>query len=173
VTIANPWWWVALGAGVVAVVAAGVTLTVLARRRRARPPSAAERALARLAEAEKLAVAGQPAAYAAAASDAVREYIEARFGLPATHATTDEFLQELVEQPGSPLGEHRWPLAQFLSACDLAKFARLELPLGGMNALSELARQFIHATTQAPDGAGTATVDGAGANSGTLAARVS
>ncbi len=154
IAIANPWRWVALGGAVVACAAVGLTLAAIARRRRARPPTADERALARLAEAEQLAEAGDAAAYAAAASDAVRDYIEARFGLLATHATTDEFLQQLVAQSGSPLGEHRRPLAQLLSACDLAKFARLELPLGGMHALSALARQFVLTTAQPADGGG-------------------
>jgi hypothetical protein len=154
VAIANPWRWVALG-GAVVFAAVGLRLAAaLVLRQQRRPPTADERALARLADAEQLAEAGDAAAYAAAASDAVRDYIEARFGLLATHATTDEFLQQLVAQSGSPLGEHRWPLAQFLSACDLAKFARLELPLGGMHALSELARQFVLTTAQPADGGG-------------------
>ena len=148
IAIANPWRWVWIGGGFVVLAGAVAAGVGIARRRRRRTPTAEARALARLATAETLAAAVRPREYAEAASDAIRAYIEERFGLQATHATTDEFLQELVTRAQSPLGPHRWPLSQFLSACDLAKFARLELPRTSMDALTELARRFVVTTAQ-------------------------
>jgi hypothetical protein len=150
IAMPNPWRWVVAGGVTLALfVAGGVAAKVMRRRR---PPLTPEqRALARLEEARVLARAGQPREYAAAASDAVRAYIEERFGLGAIHATTEEFLQALVDDEGSPLGAHRQPLLQFLSACDLAKFARFELPAEGMTSLTDLARQFVIATAQPTD----------------------
>lgn len=82
-------------------------------------------------------------AYAGAASDAVREYIEERFSLRAAHSTTEEFFDDLVVHASAPLGAHREALVKFLGACDLAKFARLPLPREEMVSLNDLARRFV------------------------------
>lgn len=150
VAIPSPWRLLAIAGGALVLAGMGATTALVLRRRRARPPTADERALARLEEARVLARAGRPREYAAAASDAVRGYIEERFGLGATHATTEEFLHQLVDDERSPLGPHREPLMQFLSACDLAKFARLQLPAEGMTSLTDLARQFVITTATPP-----------------------
>ena len=150
-TLPDPWRWLWLAGGALGLAGAGAIAATIVRSRRARPLTADERALMRLQAAEALAAADRPREYAEAASDAVRAYIEERFGLRATHATTDEFLQDLVAQEQSPLGEHRRPLSQFLSACDLAKFACLELPRSGMDALTELARRFVLTTARPGD----------------------
>jgi hypothetical protein len=144
-----PWWrWLAVGGGAVlaAGLAGGVVLAV--RRRRAKSLAAHERALLRLAEARLLAESGQVHAYADAASDAVREYIEERFQVRAAHSTTEEFFDAIVTQADSPLGSHRASLQEFLGACDLAKFARLPLPKEQMLALNQLARRFVLETAQ-------------------------
>ena len=55
-------------------------------------------------------------------SDALRAYLEGRFGLRAPERTTEEFLVE-AEQGGKLTFEHRATLKAFLSHCDLVKFA--------------------------------------------------
>ncbi|MCR9245812.1 MAG: hypothetical protein NXI31_12340 [bacterium] len=56
-------------------------------------------------------------------SDVLRRYLEDRFGLHAPERTTEEFLREL--ESGDALArEHRGDLRQFLTQCDLVKFAR-------------------------------------------------
>lgn len=150
------WWrWLALGGGAaLATLAAGVTIT-LVRRRRRKPLAPHERALARLDAAEPLARAGQAHEYAAAASDAVREYIEECFGVRAAHVTTEEFFDELILQKSAPIDAHREPLLRFLGACDLAKFARFPLLSEGMSSLNELAKKFVLATAPTAPGAAT------------------
>lgn len=136
------WRWVALAGGGALVVSL-VSAAVLFQRRRPRVLTAEERALALLAEAQALAVANRPREYAQAASEAIRAYIEQRFGLRAAHTTTDEFLHEMLSRPNHALTERRETLMQFLAACDLAKFARYELAPDNMQSLHELARQFV------------------------------
>ena len=65
---------------------------------------------------------GDPRAYAGAVSDAIRSYLEGRFGLRAPEQTTEEFLTALA---GKPLLElrHQETLSAFLNQCDLMKFA--------------------------------------------------
>ena len=63
-----------------------------------------------------------PRAYAAEVSDAVRQYLEARFGLRAPEQTTEEFLVGLSRRPLLDV-RHQGPLIGFLEQCDLVKFA--------------------------------------------------
>ena len=56
-------------------------------------------------------------------SDIVRQYIEQRFQVTATHRTTEEFLHDLLSSSNA-----RWPRIAacsptFFSQCDIAKFA--------------------------------------------------
>jgi hypothetical protein len=145
------WWrWLALGGGALLVAGLGGVAVVLIRRRRSRPLAPHERALQRLEQAQQLAAAGQAREYAAAASDAVREYIEECFVVRAAHLTTEEFFADLLAHESSPLGSQRESLLPFLEACDLGKFARYPLPRDGMAELNERARQFVLATARRP-----------------------
>jgi hypothetical protein len=145
-----PWWrWLAIAGGAVLAVGLCTTIALAVRRHRAKPLTPHERALLRLEQARSLAESGQVHAYADAASDAVREYIEERFPLRAAHSTTEEFFAALVAYVDSPLGTHREALVEFLGACDLAKFARMPLPKEQMLSLNQLARRFVLATAEA------------------------
>ena len=58
-----------------------------------------------------------------AVSDAIRQYIERQFRLRAAEQTTEEFLQDMTRsQRLRPT--HKELLADFLTQCDLVKFAR-------------------------------------------------
>ncbi len=65
---------------------------------------------------------GEPRRYAGEVSDAVRHYLEDRFGLKAPEQTTEEFLTDLSRRPTLD-PRHQGPLAAFLEQCDLVKFA--------------------------------------------------
>lgn len=60
--------------------------------------------------------------YVGEVSDAVREYLEGRFGVRAPELTTEEFLEQLSGKPLPGLGGGD-ELAVFLGQCDLVKFA--------------------------------------------------
>jgi len=137
------------------VVAVGAALGAIAflaerwwRRRKLRPkpgPSPEAVALERLAAARRLMEPPRPREFGAAVSDAIRCYVEDRFGERAGRRTTDELLRELAHAPESPLASQRELLADFLAHCDLAKFARLPLEHGEMEALHGSACRFLDA----------------------------
>ena len=78
-------------------------------------------------------------------SDILRHYLEARFQLPATEQTTEEFLHDLAT-PGSPLQEHRQQLREFLRHCDMVKFAEHVPQVDEIQRMAEVCRQLILST---------------------------
>jgi hypothetical protein len=110
-----------------AVAAAGLAVGVVRNRRRGRvPPTPFERADRRLAAATD----------AATVADAVREYVESTFAVPATRLTTPELRMQLN---GIPDGAGA-ALVSLLERCDGAKFARDDLDRAE---LVEQARSFL------------------------------
>jgi hypothetical protein len=83
-----------------------------------------------------------PYAYCSLVSDVVREYLEERFELHAPERTTEEFLDEMrstsILRP-----DHKALLEEFLSRCDLVKFAKLEPTQEELKSLLEAALRFI------------------------------
>lgn len=76
----------------------------------------------------------------------LRRYIENRFALHAPKLTTEEFLRELARHAETSLQSHRPLLQDFLTACDLVKFAA-QIPGRDESArLAESCRQFISQT---------------------------
>jgi hypothetical protein len=108
-----------------------------------RPKLPHELALERLEAARALMNEGQVREYAFAVSEAVRIYIEQRFGERARRRTTEEFIADLLKQTGTPLAEHRALLEDFLMHCDLPKFARWQLSIDEMESMHESARAFV------------------------------
>jgi hypothetical protein len=128
VAVPHPWgaWlWPLL---VAALVAAAWYAWRRYRRERNRPPPAIvippyRRALERLRAA--LDLIHDPERFTVAVSDALRVYLEERFSLHAPERTTEEFLAEI--QSGSVLTPLQQQLmTEFLTRCDLVKFARYE-----------------------------------------------
>ncbi|MCX7818203.1 MAG: hypothetical protein N2652_03185 [Kiritimatiellae bacterium] len=78
----------------------------------------------------------------------VRAYLEARFGLHAPERTTEEFLREAAES-GALAATHQACLKNFLTACDLVKFARERPGADEMLSAFETARQFVEETAPA------------------------
>lgn len=102
-----------------------------------------ELALTRLEHARALMHPENGRAFSIEVSDAVREYIERRFCVMATHRTTHEFMHDLLGAPDGLLAAHRALLADFLNLCDLAKFAGWHLSMQDMQTLHQSAREFV------------------------------
>jgi hypothetical protein len=150
--IAIPYWWLrpALVAGALALLLLGLaTYRLLRRRAGVRGRSAAELALERIEQARALVGSGRAAEFSEQLSNAVRAYVEARFGLRAAHKTTEEFLQDLLASRSSPIAGHGQALDEFLSWCDLAKFARFSLSAEQMDGMTAAARRFVETTEAA------------------------
>lgn len=126
VDLPDPWRWVALGGGVVGAVGAGWAAAAWWRRRGAPqvpalpPPDPATVARARILGARQ----GMNDArwYVGEVSDAVRGYLEGRFGVRAPEQTTEEFLAGWAGKEWPGMGDAAG-LGEFLGWCDLVKFA--------------------------------------------------
>lgn len=92
---------------------------------KAAAPSAPPETRARERLQAALKLLSQPEPFCVAVSSAIRVYLEERFDLHAPERTTEEFL---VELQGSELlaVEQKRSLGEFLTRCDLVKFARYE-----------------------------------------------
>ncbi len=90
---------------------------------------------------------GLTQAYYTELSDIVRHYLENRFNLRAPEMTTEEFLTKVKEDSTLTL-EQKGLLRDFLTACDLVKFAKHQ-PAGQEAALSlASAKKLIDQTKQ-------------------------
>ena len=141
---ADPWIWWILGA----VAAIALLCWILYRMLRPsetppRPPHL--RARERLAEAE--AIIAQPEPFCIAVSDTLRLYMEERFLLRAPEKTTEEFLEDLrtSQQLTAP---QKQTLAEFLSLCDLAKFARYQPDAVELRQLHSTAKELVAQATE-------------------------
>lgn len=118
------------------------------RRAAARKLELFEIALQRLEAARALMHPSSVKEYSIAISDVVRQYIELAMQVTATHRTTEEFLHDLLNSSNASLVAHRNLLADFLSQCDMAKFAGVGLSLQIMESLHRSARSFVIETAK-------------------------
>src|SRR6185436_9130169 len=97
----------------------------------------------RLRSAEELL--SDPYRFCSLVSDVVRVYLEERFDLHAPERTTEEFLYELT---GNTVlnPQHKQLLEDFLTRCDLVKFARFEPSQEELRALLDSALRLIDET---------------------------
>jgi len=141
-----------IGAVAVAIIGAGVTTYILLRRRErvveeAPPRPAHEIAyeqLQEIADAE-LIETGETEIYYVLLSAVVRHYLENRFGLHAPEMTTEEFLQ-IAASDSQLVEDHKSLLRDFLTECDLVKFARYGPDEGQMRTAFESAKRFVDET---------------------------
>jgi hypothetical protein len=80
-------------------------------------------------------------------SDVLRRYLELRFNLHAPEQTTPEFLEALRHSSVLPAAQQE-QLRDFLSRCDLAKFARADYSAEECYTVGRMAREFIEQTAQ-------------------------
>lgn len=141
---------------VIIVILSGVIAIAVLMRRKRRPGFAPEpligaheiacRELEELKN-RNLIKAGKIKEYFIAVSAIVRRYLENRFNLHAPEMTTEEFLVSVKE--ASPLQqEHRLLLREFLSCCDLVKFARYAPSTEEIQAVFDAARRFVDQTRE-------------------------
>lgn len=147
----QPWFWLWLALGLIAVVAAlAVLWTRFRPHRLLSARSAYELTLEKLEQARALLREENPMPYAVLVSEVIRTYLGQRFQTPSTRLTTDEFLRKMEADPSTPLAEHRDLLRHFLQACDLVKFARYQPTLAELEAVHERACTFVTATKPLP-----------------------
>ncbi|MEN6577508.1 MAG: BatD family protein [Phycisphaerales bacterium] len=146
---ARRWWLWGLAALVLATVPAG---WLLLRGRRARQlvrifKPAHEVAYARLKAlvALNLVEQGQIKEFYERISGILRHYIEDRFDLHAPERTTEEFLAELRDAAVLAPSDKQ-VLEEFLTHCDLVKFAKHEPPTEQIQRTFDLVKGFIERT---------------------------
>lgn len=138
--------WMVVVAALLALGLIGLSVWLLARWWRRRPPeppptprTAALRALEALRDKVELL---DPHAFSVAVSDVLRRYITAQFGLPATQQTSPEFL-ESISGATQFTDAGRELLARFLDRCDLLKFAHVAATAADSSELLASAIAFV------------------------------
>ncbi len=153
VPIPNTWLWLAWALAAAALIALAWFACKRWKRKSKKasaevfiPPH--ERARRKLQEA--LDLLDQPKPFCTLVSDAVRLYLEERFALHAPDRTTEEFLSELqtTEHLTRPQKDS---LADFLSRCDLVKFAKFEPPVTALQDIYQAALRLIEETEPKPE----------------------
>ena len=143
-------WWA--GLALIAVVAGWLIWRKLRGKKSAPKPAvvipAHRKAKDRLRTAGELM--SDPYQFCSLVSDVLRIYVEERFDLHAPERTTEEFMEELRASP-KLRGDHKLLLEDFLSRCDLVKFARFEPTLPELQALLDSALRFIDETAPVND----------------------
>jgi len=152
VPVSSGWTWVAWMLGGAVVLALLWWAWNRWRRKKSEPVPevlipAHERARKKLEQALKLI--DEPKPFCTAVSDALRLYLEERFGLHAPERTTEEFLFELQATPRLTFSQKQ-SLADFLERCDLVKFAKFEPPQTALRDLYEAALKLISETEPPP-----------------------
>jgi hypothetical protein len=149
------WLWVAL---VAVVIAAGIiTALVLWRRKASRPPPipyVPPQVRARRKLQEAMGLIDQPKPFCVLVSDTVRLYLEERFNFCAPERTTEEFLHEL-QATDLLLPDQKQSLGEFLSVCDMVKFARYEPGRPELQAMHGSATRLVDETEPQPEPAPT------------------
>jgi hypothetical protein len=146
---AGRWWlWILAGLGVAAISIAWLLL----RRRRDRRivrifKSAHEIAYLRLQSliAADLVESGRIKEFYEQISGILRHYIEDRFDLHAPDRTTEEFLGELRYAESLPSADKQ-TLEEFLTHCDLVKFAKHEPTTEQIQRTFDLVKDFVERT---------------------------
>lgn len=108
------------------------------------PPRPADKlaleALARI-EGSDLLLRGQVKEYHIAVSEVLRQYVEARFEVPALEMTTREVMEGLRSADAD--GTFRDHLRRFLDQCDLVKFAKARPDAEASRGVLELGRKLV------------------------------
>jgi hypothetical protein len=146
--------WVLIIIAVVIVVMAGIGVLVwwLMRKKAALPPPlpvVPPHVRARQKLQDALALMGQPRPFCIHVSDTIRLYLEERFTFHAPERTTEEFLYEL-QATDLLLPEQKQSLGEFLSVCDMVKFAKYEPGPPELKALHDSAVRLVDETEPQP-----------------------
>jgi hypothetical protein len=140
--------------GIALLLATAAIVFIFFRRKKA-PVAAAPARPAHLIAFEQLDVLkykdligqGKIKEYYSEISDIIRHYLENRFALKAPEMTTEEFLS-YVRDYGRLVPEHKLLLKEFLSACDLVKFAKYAPSLGETGTIFTAAYNVVDQTKE-------------------------
>jgi hypothetical protein len=152
VEIINVWLWVAIGAFalVLVLVAIGLILFFALRKKPVvSPPPIPPHLRAKLRLKEALELIAQPKPFCILVSDTLRVYLEERFMFHAPERTTEEFLHEL-QATNRLLPDQKESLGEFLTRCDLVKFAQYEPRETELRELHDSAVRLVEETEPAP-----------------------
>ncbi len=94
---------------------------------------------------EAMAYINEPKLFVSAVSDAIRIYLEESFNLRAPESTTEEFLYAL-QTSNRLAGNVKGTLGDFLTRCDLVKFAKYEPTQLELEELHSVAMKIIEET---------------------------
>jgi hypothetical protein len=135
-------------AAVLAVLSAWPAFVLIRKRMKALPPKLPHETALEELEAIKAGYArdGVVKEYYVGVSDCVRRYIERVFGLKAPEMTTEEFLNSLRDSSALSVGQKDL-LKNFLSACDLVKFARYAPTAAEAESVYVSAKKFVEETS--------------------------
>lgn len=138
-----PTWVIFVGAFVILALLGLIGWLLRRWLRRPKPAQAPrDRALERLSKARSEIEALSPYEFSIVVSDVLRRYVTEQYALPVTRQTSVEFLESLARASTfSP--DERSLLSDFLSRCDLIKFARYEATTADSELLLEEATRFV------------------------------
>lgn len=150
ITPAEAWaWLLPTLIGFFVAVVVGFVLWRLAKKHKlpfqTPPPPPDQVAMDRLVAIRPLIAQGKHQEFVVAASQVLRDYVQARFGLRAPHLSTEEFFYEAERSEALP-SAHREALSGFLEQCDQVKFALAHLLPPRMEELYNTAAHFITKT---------------------------
>ena len=136
--------WIVFAIAFVVLSLAGLLIWWLRRRvKLAVPPRLPrQRALEELDSIEQLVDQLNPYEFSIRVSDILRSYVTEQYGLPVTRQTSVEFLERLARNPRFS-GDEKTLLEDFLSRCDLIKFARYDATSADSRLLLDEAVRFV------------------------------
>jgi hypothetical protein len=144
----RPWWAIVLGVLAVVGLTALLTRIFKPRQRHRLPPAIKPWVLAESAIQELRTRLPMPADEVfVELTDIIRRYIEAVYRVRATESTTPEFLREINREGSELFTEHRLLLADFLTAADMVKFARVDTSQAQIEDTIKHAMKFIVETS--------------------------
>jgi hypothetical protein len=148
VEIPSGWEWLWWTFGALALIGIIFFLVRLLKKRKKNipvPPPIPAHIRAKQKLQEALALISEPKPFCIAVSDTLRVYLEERFDFRAPERTTEEFLHEL-QNTSRLLPDQKESLGEFLTRCDLVKFARYEPGETELRALYESALRLVEET---------------------------
>jgi hypothetical protein len=148
----NPWFWVWLALAVLTLAALIIAVWYYFSSKTSQPvapPVISPHVRTRQKLQDALALINQPRPFCIAVSDTVRLYLEERFDFRAPERTTEEFLHEL-QATDLLLPDQKQTLGEFLSVCDMVKFARYEPGRPELQALHDSAVRLVDETEPRP-----------------------
>ena len=118
------------------------------RQRKANVKTPAEKAIDALRNSRGLMAEQSAEPFTNAVTNIVRTYLDERFGIAAPRRTTEEFLEDLKNNPRPELIPFSGELNNFLRSGDAVKFGRGAMTMDSRKDLIRQAVKFIQATSE-------------------------